>query len=184
MVAFGKTHQIPTVEDCAHSLDSTFAGGRIGTFADYALYSFPKIFPLQRGGLLIGHHLPKGYPPYEGAVADQVEREFRKVFASFPYLSQQRKMHFHQIRRSLPQQPVLYECDNTWTPYFVVFINHAYLQLQDSLLQAGLECGIVHVKNWLCIPTQPLMPSEQVQYLTTVLGNLMLEAEVVSVGGV
>jgi len=42
---------LPIIEDCAYALGS----GRCGTLGDYVVYSFPKAFPVQYGGLLCAH---------------------------------------------------------------------------------------------------------------------------------
>ena len=44
---------IPIIEDCAHSFFSKDESNIIGTVGEFAIYSFPKIFPLQIGGLLV-----------------------------------------------------------------------------------------------------------------------------------
>jgi hypothetical protein len=44
---------LPIIEDCAHSFFSRDNNGIIGKAGDYVIYSFPKMFPLQIGGLLV-----------------------------------------------------------------------------------------------------------------------------------
>ena len=44
---------IPIIEDCAHSFFSKDEDGNIGKVGDFVIYSFPKMFPLQIGGLLV-----------------------------------------------------------------------------------------------------------------------------------
>ncbi len=41
------------IEDCAHSLASTYRGKNVGLFGDAAIFSFPKIFPTILGGCLV-----------------------------------------------------------------------------------------------------------------------------------
>jgi hypothetical protein len=45
-------YNLPIIEDCAHSFFSTDADNSIGNTGDFVIYSFPKMFPLQVGGLL------------------------------------------------------------------------------------------------------------------------------------
>jgi degT/dnrJ/eryC1/strS aminotransferase len=46
---------IPLIEDCAWSYGSELADGtRIGSVGDYAIYSLPKILPVQYGSVLVG----------------------------------------------------------------------------------------------------------------------------------
>lgn len=47
-----KKDGIPIIEDCAHSFFSQDKDNFIGNVGDFVIYSFPKMFPLQIGGLL------------------------------------------------------------------------------------------------------------------------------------
>ena len=47
-----KKYNLPIIEDCCHSFFSTDEENTIGNTGDFAIYSFPKMFPLQLGGLL------------------------------------------------------------------------------------------------------------------------------------
>lgn len=42
----------PIIEDCAHTFFSEDKNSSIGTIGDFVIYSFPKMFPIQIGGLL------------------------------------------------------------------------------------------------------------------------------------
>lgn len=46
---------LPIIEDCAHSFFSVDKNESIGKIGDFVIYSFPKIFPLQIGGLLVSN---------------------------------------------------------------------------------------------------------------------------------
>lgn len=46
---------IPIIEDCAGSFFSHDPGYETGNTGDYVIYSFPKMFPLQVGGLLLSN---------------------------------------------------------------------------------------------------------------------------------
>ena len=48
-----KKYNLPIIEDCCHSFFSTDEENTIGNTGDFAIYSFPKMFPIQVGGLLV-----------------------------------------------------------------------------------------------------------------------------------
>ena len=50
-----KEENIPIIEDCASSFFSDDFGNQIGNIGDFVVYSFPKMFPIQIGGLLLSH---------------------------------------------------------------------------------------------------------------------------------
>lgn len=58
-----KRHNLPIIEDCAGAFFSEDRDNTIGKVGDFVIYSFPKMFPLQVGGLLVS----KGYPVVNSA---------------------------------------------------------------------------------------------------------------------
>lgn len=52
---------LPIIEDCCTTFYSQDANKKIGKYGDFSVYSFPKFFPIQIGGLLVknnGNQLP------------------------------------------------------------------------------------------------------------------------------
>jgi hypothetical protein len=50
-----KSKGIPIIEDCAHSFFSRDLDNEMGNAGDFVIYSFPKMFPIQIGGLLLSN---------------------------------------------------------------------------------------------------------------------------------
>ena len=50
-----KETNLPIIEDCASSFFSNDRDNSIGRSGDFAIYSFPKMFPIQIGGLLVSN---------------------------------------------------------------------------------------------------------------------------------
>lgn len=48
-----KKYGVPIVEDCAHTFFTQNEDKTVGQVGDFVVYSFPKMFPLQIGGLLV-----------------------------------------------------------------------------------------------------------------------------------
>lgn len=53
--ALKKRYNLPIIEDCASSFFSNDPQNDIGNVGDFVIYSFPKMFPLQIGGLLVSN---------------------------------------------------------------------------------------------------------------------------------
>ena len=55
MVALGRQHKIPVIEDCAHSLGATFQGRQTGSFGYAAFFSFETAKPVNTfgGGMVV-----------------------------------------------------------------------------------------------------------------------------------
>ena len=50
-----KKYKLPIIEDCAHAFFSKDKNSLIGKVGDFVIYSFPKMFPFQIGGLLVSN---------------------------------------------------------------------------------------------------------------------------------
>jgi len=50
-----REYELPIIEDCAHSFFSQDKDCTIGTVGDFVIYSLPKMFPMQIGGLLVSN---------------------------------------------------------------------------------------------------------------------------------
>lgn len=50
-----KNTKLPIIEDCAYSFFSKDKDNILGNIGDFIIYSFPKLFPLQIGGLLVSN---------------------------------------------------------------------------------------------------------------------------------
>jgi hypothetical protein len=48
-----KEYNLPIIEDCAHSFFSQDEEHDVGNVGEFVIYSFPKMFPIQIGGLLV-----------------------------------------------------------------------------------------------------------------------------------
>ena len=48
-----KSYGLPIIEDCAYSFNSNNESNNVGQVGDFTVFSFPKFFPIQFGGLLI-----------------------------------------------------------------------------------------------------------------------------------
>lgn len=46
---------LPVIEDCCTTFFSQDANDMIGKYGDYSVYSFPKFFPIQMGGLIVSN---------------------------------------------------------------------------------------------------------------------------------
>ncbi len=51
-IAAWQENGLTVIEDCAHIMGITVGGAPVGGCGDFALYSLPKLIPIERGGLL------------------------------------------------------------------------------------------------------------------------------------
>ena len=88
-----KDYNLPIIEDCACSFFSRDNDNQMGNTGDFAIYSFPKMFPMQIGGLLVSNietvidlfdqideiklrHIKNALSYYIGSKDDIIEKRF------------------------------------------------------------------------------------------------------------
>jgi hypothetical protein len=95
-----KAHGLPIIEDCASSFFSYDQANDTGNVGDFVIYSFPKMFPLQIGGLLVSNRPDSGVGKNDNlgkeelrhiknvlsAHIDQKDRIIQKRISNYNYL--------------------------------------------------------------------------------------------------
>ena len=71
---------IPIIEDLAPSFFSNDRNSKAGLYGDFAIYSFPKMFPVQLGGLLLNN---KGLPTCKSALDNETLAYIKKVVSHY-----------------------------------------------------------------------------------------------------
>lgn len=66
----------PIIEDCCTAFYSQDGYGKVGEYGDYAIYSFPKFFGMQLGGLLVGENVGAMERLFKGVSLTADEREY------------------------------------------------------------------------------------------------------------
>jgi len=146
------------IEDCISSFDSfDKLGNRMGSFGDYSIYSIPKIFPFEYGGLLTTSK-PSSLKGIEDNVLKETINTWEKFLPHLKYLKQER---YRVLEDTFPNK--LYEDDRNITPFmfgYKSYNNH------NSLKE--IEYGRTHVKNEVHIPINAF--AEKKEYLSLLKG--------------
>lgn len=165
-----KKYNLPIIEDCAYAFFTTDA--KIGKIGDYVIYSLPKIFNMQFGGLLCGKSPTK----------DSVTK-LQKVYIDkhlYRYLPQ--KEHYCKVR--LRNLAYLREHlhDIGIYPFFSynaqnipgVFLfrwykNIDYQELKIYMQQNGVESSVFYGENAFFIPIHQNLSYKQLDYMINLL---------------
>lgn len=147
---------IAIIEDCAHVLGAKISSGlSVGSIGDYSLFSLPKIFPLNKGGLLrVSPTAPTGIQlsPEEARLSASIHQEFINVIPLWQDLNRLRlrryEIFFDQIGSKIVQEKE--SNDIPWMTY----VFDSGLSPQDL---PNVEFGATLRKNCLLIPTNPFV---------------------------
>lgn len=168
-----KQHNLPIIEDCAHAFLSDNSEHSVGSVGDFTIFSLPKMFPIQIGGLLLCNS--------NQAVVDDLDPERRtyiqKVLSHYidqlPAFAQQRIQNYTYLSRlfdplGLPARFTLEEGSVPGVFMFRVLDESIQLPVIKTFLwNQGIECDIFYGERSLFIPVHPRLVQEDLHYFHT-----------------
>lgn len=161
---------IPVVEDCAYAFASTYAGEQLGRKGKYAIFSLPKFFPVNFGGLVCGVHQPVAMLPEHrrvilnvvGSGIPRLASIIEARFAAWRYL----ESAFGEIgcAPTLPLGPGT-------VPGVFMFSPHADVVPED-IKQAnqfhGIECSVFYPWHAVYVPCHQQLTQGAMNYMVAV----------------
>ncbi len=154
---------VPLIEDCISAFDSFDEHGiQLGSVGDYAVYSLPKIFPIEYGGVLLSRTLsiPKTTDHY-------LENELKMWLPKIHHLKAQRRKHYLFLQRYI--QNSLYQITDEINPFMFGFITNHYSKLIEKL--NFVEVGRTHVDYEFHIPVNPFANTDEYERIVCTLNN-------------
>ncbi len=152
---------IPLIEDCAHSLDSTYDGRPLGSFGDYAVFSLSKVLPVEVGGVLVGNT--------SGSDDHRAADLYRNWAPRLPELSRRRRAAYKAVRERFPELPLLLDAGPGVTPWYVGLITNDAAAVRRR--SDAIEWGSTLRDDLLLVTTNPFVePPTLVAALEEALG--------------
>jgi hypothetical protein len=172
---------IPIIEDCAHSFFSKDENGNTGTIGDFIIYSFPKMFPLQIGGILISDFLKR--IEKRNQIDDLVLKYIKKV------LSHNIKFEEEIIKKRIFNCNYLkdkfkslgfterFKLDQGTVPGVFMFRTDKQKirlpELKKYFYAHGVQCSIFYGENSFFIPVHQALNEPDLDYFTEVMKSFI-----------
>lgn len=182
---------IPLIEDCAWSYSSRFDDSKkVGDVGDYAIYSLPKIFPMQYGGILTGLSIPddKNWADYK--LLDYFKREviIHALAHYLPKLDQdaeRRRQNWIKLealfRRDGYDTMVKLE-ENVYPGSFLVSMSN-FQEVFERYEKFGVEAGRYYPERALFLPVHQGLGDAELDYIYGVFRGLLNLSSNYSRGG-
>ena len=172
-----KKKGIPVVEDCAHSFFSLDMGNNTGKLGDFTIYSFPKMFPIQLGGLLV-QNLAVGidYPstPNDGFI--RYMKNAMSYYIDFYESLIAKRIENYKILRDLFNELGFSErfvLEDGIVPGVFMFnageINIDLDELKRHFWAQGIQCSVFYGENSFFIPVHQRLTSDDAEYFYEVM---------------
>jgi|GEM_PF-6079484 len=157
------------IEDCAHVVGLDVDGVKVGGFSEMALYSLPKIVPVDGGGLLRSRQpitLPAMNDTQQAATDLGIEAAERYL-SKFPFLNARRLENAEAAIASLPADFHRFEPSRRAVPWHLGLVTAQKLRVLKD--HPSVEWGHTFRTDLLYLPTNPFVPAQAYRALMAAL---------------
>jgi hypothetical protein len=162
---------IVVIEDCAHIVGFEVDGVRVGEIGDLALYSLPKIVPVESGGLLRARRpIALPHQSVDQKAATALGRSAAENYlGKYRTLNDRRMKHLKTIVGMLPASFSLFTPSRCAIPWLVGLVS----ERKDQVLTASplVDWGQTLRSDLCYLPTNPFVHEEVYRVLMTVISR-------------
>lgn len=165
--------KLPIIEDCAYSFNSHDKLFQTGNVGDYIIYSFPKYFPVQAGGLLVSKKaLAKIEIPVR--LKCYIENTMSYYIKDIELISIKRRrnyMYFLEKTRDLPIKPrFILETGVVPGVFLFNFENKFNLEAMKTYLKKmGVQCSVFYGDEAFFLPLHQNIKKEHIDFFVTLM---------------
>jgi hypothetical protein len=180
---FGKTYPnmenlksigIPIIEDCAYAfLNSNHNIGEIG---DYCIYSLPKIFPIQIGGLITSAKKFNTDTSVDDEMTKFIKTKLNKLVKTTEEIIEKRNLNFFYLENKLKAIGIKtrFDFEKGEIPGVFMFATPEGTDLPDLksyMYSNGIECSVFYGENAFFIPCHQNLTFNDLDYFTTIIST-------------
>ena len=159
-----KKRKIPLIEDCAYAFTQ-------GDYGDYVIYSFPKMFPMQFGGLLAGKKFEDKYVWDTFQCLDVGKRDIcKKQLSSFlPEIDKicEKRRKNYKFYQGIFKEKTFFELGDAVPGAFVLKVENEDKMKEISIFMAkfGIECGNYYYNDAIFFPVHQNLNKTHLEYI-------------------
>ena len=174
-----KKYNLPIVEDCAHSFFSTDADQPIGNTGDFVIYSFPKMFPVQAGGLLTSKTPLAAAETVSEDLLQYVKNVLSHYIPEKDSIMQQRVANYRYLASRLAGNDFeeRFELDEGVVPGVFMFrVKNDKIDLpllKEHLYAHGIQCSVFYGERSFFIPVHQNLLKEDLDYFAAVIHSFI-----------
>jgi len=173
-----ETLGIPIIEDCCTTFFSQDEQNKVGKYGDFAVYSFPKFFPIQIGGLLVNN---KNKQISNSAIDKESKLYIQKVLSyhlgsESELLEKRQTIHMYALEQFkklgftnfFPINPLQ-------VPSVMMLKNNGIIKdlpaLKTHLWNHGIQSSVFYGEDAFFIPSHQNLTKVDIMYFYEVLHN-------------
>ena len=167
----------PIIEDCAYAFFSESIDGNIGKVGDFAIYSLPKAFPVESGGILVCNNpsiVLKSMLP--STTEEKLHRDLASYFKCIETIKASRIFNYNFLLSNLELLGVepFFDLNEGVVPGVFLFKWYDtidYPALKVYMQAHGVECSVFYGENAFFIPVHHLLTKNDMLYFCELLRN-------------
>jgi hypothetical protein len=172
---------LPIIEDCATTFFSQDDHGKVGKYGDYAIYSFPKFFPTQLGGMIVSN---KKAQTQKSTMLNETEANYiEKVMSHYlkneKELLQKRRENFEYAVAKFSELGFTerFQSNEKIVPSALMLSNHSIVKdlnaLKIYLNNNGIQNSVFYGEDAFFIPNHQNLSTTEIDYIWEVLSHFL-----------
>ena len=175
---------LPMIEDCCTTFFSQDENNKIGTYGNYSIYSFPKFFDLQIGGLLVGEGAASKETIIQNLRITAEERAYILKVVGFELsnvseILEKRKTNFDYATSMFAELGFSLRFPNkpSVVPSVLLMNNHGVIKdlisHKEHLVKHGIQNSIFYGEDAFFIPCHQNLTETDIDYFKFVTENFI-----------
>jgi hypothetical protein len=176
-----KDYKLPIIEDCAGSFFSQDDNSDIGNTGDLVIYSFPKMFPLQIGGLLVSNL--QGRTEKINQIDNESLRYTKNVLSNYIYskedIKKKRLFNYRFLESSFKSLgfATRFQLKNGVVPGVFMFRTNErkidLAELKKYFYAHGIQCSVFYGEEAFFIPVHQALNEQDMLYFYEVIKSFI-----------
>lgn len=173
-----KQYKLPIIEDCCHSFFLTDEENEIGFTGDFAIYSFPKMFPLQIGGLLTANRTFTNTTKLNDEKLQYIKNVLSHYIVDEKSIIEKRIANYNYLKNSLNKNVFdeRFALNEGVVPgVFMFSVKDAGIHLpalKEHMYAHGIQCSIFYGETSFFVPVHQQLTTTDLDYFTAVVHSM------------
>ena len=172
---------LPIIEDAAHAFASNNREQSVGQVGDFVVYSFPKFFPIQTGGLLAFHERYSVDEPLASSAKQYVQKVLSAYIGNVTDVAKKRRENYHALTerfRQLNCNP-RFQLSESSVPGVFMFQTPPKVDLpalKTFAQEHGIESSVFYGEQAFFVPVHERLAPADLDYFAQVVSAFLTKA--------
>jgi dTDP-4-amino-4,6-dideoxygalactose transaminase len=176
---------VPIIEDAAHALASNNREQSAGQVGDFVVYSFPKFFPIQTGGLLVFNEHHTIDEPLAPSARQYVQKVLSAHIVNVADAAKKRRENYHALTTRFRQLgcTARFQLSESSVPGVFMFQTPAGVDLpalKTFVQEHGIESSVFYGEQAFFVPAHERLAPADLEYFAQVVSAFLTGASAVS----